>query len=286
MTQESPPSMPHLNGASAYRGQPVSNPFIFTKKTVYMQRLGDAVRAGALHYISGSIPLAKAPFLAKKFSARYHLNLGKIADHRARHAGEDVARWLGWYDESSGFVHWTLFYFPGKTICREERWLNPFDTRIRLTGYELVRITKKGAKAPVITWKYTREQYRWLHDQIVFSIRGRQDAALDQLIFSLSKSPGFAGVREQVKGLWSIVKAEWKRTRSKSEPQPTIPQNIGYVRRLPDAGMLWSELMKASKKGNKDEQETNEKPLAKRTRKARSDSLLLQPGTGGQAEEG
>ncbi|MEL5849995.1 MAG: hypothetical protein U7M05_11635 [Candidatus Igneacidithiobacillus chanchocoensis] len=286
MTQESTPPMPRRKGASAYRGQPANDPFIFTRKTVYMQRLGDAVRAGALHYISGTIPLAKVPFLVKKFAARYRINLGKIADHRARHAGEDVARWLGWYDEKTALVHWALFYFPGKTICREERWLNPFDARIRLTGYELVRITKKGAKAPVITWKYTREQYRWLHDQIVFSIRGRQDAVLDQLIFSLSKSPGFAGVREQVKGLWSIVKAEWKRVRSKHEPPPKIPPTLGYVRRLPDVGMPWSQLMKASKKGTKDEQETHEKPLAKRTRKARSDTLLLQPSTSSAAEEG
>lgn len=242
-------------GASAYRGAPSSNPFIFTKKTVYMQRLGDAVRAGALHYTAGSTPLARAPFLAQKFASRYLLNPGKIADHRARRAGEDVARWLGWFDEQSGLVQWTLFYFPGKAICREERWLNPFDERITLGGYELVRMTKPGAKAPVLTWKYKREQYRFLHDQVVFAIRGRQDAVLEQLVHSLSRSPGFAGVREQVKKLWAIVKAEWRRSRSKSEDPPKIPSTLGYVRRLPDVGMRWSDLMQSVQKGRKEDRE-------------------------------
>lgn len=274
------PATPRQSSVS-YRAAPPSNPFIFTKKTVFMQRMGDAVRAGALHYISGSIPLRKAPFLVQKFAARYHVNLSRIQDHRARQSGEDVARWLGWFDESTSLVHWVLFYYPGKTLCREERWKNPFDDRIHLTGYELVRVTKPGTKKPAITWRYTRDQYRQMHDQIVFVIRGRQDAVLDQLIFSLSKSPGFSGIREQVKKLWQIVKAEWKRTRSKNEPCPAIPTNIGYVRRLPDVGMVWSELMQSinKQKGASDGNAT-ESPR----RKARRNSILV-PSSAGRAPE-
>ena len=59
--------------------------------------------------------------------------------------------------------------------------------------------------------------------------------------------PGFSGVRVQVKKLWDIVRAEWKRTRPRTEAVPEIPKNIGYVRRLPNVGMVWSELMKAGK---------------------------------------
>ena len=267
--------------SQSYRSAPPTNPFIFTKKTVYMQRIGDAVRSGALHYISGSIPLKKAPFLVQKFASRYHVNLSRIADHRARQAGENTARWLAWLDEPTGLVHWTLFYYPGKSICREERWKNPFDDRIHITNYELVRVTKAGAKKPVLTWRYTRDQYRNLHDQIVFTVRGRQDKILDQIIHSLHRSPGFSGVREQVKKLWQIVRAEWKRTRSKSEPCPTIPASIGYVRRLPDVGMLWSELMQSKPKKGADDGHTLETPR----RKAREDFLLLPSTDGSQAEK-
>jgi len=274
-----PPCRPR---AAASRAAPPSNPFLFTKKTVFMQRIGDAVRAGSLHYIRGTIKPEKAPFLVQKFAARYVLNAPRMTDLRARRAGENTARWLGWFNDSTGLVEWFLFYQPGKTICREERWKNPWNDRIELTGFELVRLTKPGAKAPVITWRYTREQYRSLHDQIVFAIRGRQDAVLDQLIYTLSKSPGFAGVREQVKALWQITREEWKRRRSKSEEPPKIPPNIGYVRRLPDVGVLWSELMKTQpKKGTTD----GKQPAQTQRRKTRRDSLLVPAGTGSASEK-
>jgi len=273
---------PRKQDAALSRSSHPSNPFIFTSKTVFMQRIGDAVRAGALHYIRGTIKLNKAPFLVQKFAERYLVNAGRMQDMRARKAGEDTARWLAWMNENTGLVEWFLFYTPGKTICREERWKQPWEDRIHLTGYELVRLTKPGAKAPVITWRYTRDRYRELHDQIVFAIRGRQDAVLEQLNFSLSKSPGFAGVRDQVKGLWKITKDEWKRRRAKAELMPSIPQNIGYVRRLPDAGALWSELMqKTPQKGASDGNE----PTQTRRGKARKNSILVQPGLGGASEK-
>lgn len=260
---------------ASYRAASAADPFVFTKKTSFMQRLGDSVRSGARHYVGGQITLHKLPTLAQKFSERYPVNLSRVQEHRTRQAGHDAARLLCWLDDASNTVHWVLFYFPcGKNLCTLERWKNPFDDRIQLTNYELVRVTKPGAKVPVITWRYSREQYRILHDQIVFSIRGRQDAVLDQLIFSLSRSPGFSGVREQVKGLWKIVRAEWKRTRSRVEEPPKIPPNIGYVRRLPDAGMTWSQLSQP-KKGAKDGHTPETQG-----RKARKHSILVQPGAG------
>ena len=37
-----------------------SNPFVFTKKTVFMQRLLDAMVHGAVRYIQGTVPVLKA----------------------------------------------------------------------------------------------------------------------------------------------------------------------------------------------------------------------------------
>jgi hypothetical protein len=47
-----------------------------------------------------------------------------------------------------------------------------------------------------------------------------------------------------MKNLWDITRKEWKRTRGADEPAPEIPENIGYVKRLPDVGALQSELAK------------------------------------------
>jgi hypothetical protein len=117
-----------------------------------------------------------------------------------------------------------------------------------------------------------------MHDEIVRVIRSRHDSRLEQIIYSLHRSPGFSGVRQQVKKLWSLTKKEWNRSRGKSEVMPEIPKNIGYVRRLPDVGDLWSEL---AIKGKKDEEE----PTKTRARKARKHSILVQPSSGGEAGE-
>ena len=77
-------------------------------------------------------------------------------------------------------------------------------------------------------------------------VRLRHDALLKQWIHSTARTPGFAGSREQIKRLWALLRAEWKRSRSKGEPLPEIPKNIGYVRRLPDVGAPWSQLMRGS----------------------------------------
>jgi hypothetical protein len=229
---------------SAYRGTPAHDPYIFTKKTVWMQRVSDAVKACASYYIQGSTKLEKVPLLVQKFDSRHPTNLTSRADLAARKRGETIQRWIGYLDDA-GMVHWCLFVWPGKDFdIKSDQWRDPKEHRISHTNYELVRITKPGAKAPVWTWRYQKEQYENLRNEIVQVIRLRQDARLEQIIYTLHRSPGFAGVRQQVKKLWDIVRKEWKRRRAK-DPVPEIPKNIGYVRRLPDVGAMWSDLVKS-----------------------------------------
>lgn len=268
--------MQRSNRTSAYRGKAPADPWIFTKKTVWMQRLSDNVKASATYVIQGSTRLEKVPGLVQKFSARYPTNLNSRADLATRKRRKTAQRWIGYLDDNSGMVNWCLFVWPGEDFATSsDTWIDLKQNRIRHSGYELVRMTKRGAKAPVLTWRYQRQQFEHLHDQIVQVIRQRQDALLDQIIHSLHRSPGFAGVRAQVKKLWQIVRAEWKRTRSKSEPVPEIPPNIGYVRRLPDVGALWSELMQSHKPKGAQDGNTVETPR----RKARNPALLVQPAT-------
>ena len=244
-SEESPKKRSHRT--SLYRKTPATNPYIFTKKSVWMQRVADGVRAGASLYLTGETKLEKGAFLAGKFAARYKMNLTPQTDLAWRKRGKTVTRWIACFDEKSGLVKWVLLCWPGEDQDKSEKWQKVHDNRITHTGYELVRLTKTGAKAPVLTWRYTKKRFEELHDQIVKVIRLRHDVLLEQIIHSLHRSPGFSGVRVQVKKLWEIVRAEWKRTRPRTEPVPEIPKNIGYVRRLPDVGMVWSELMKAGK---------------------------------------
>ena len=55
-----------------------SNPFVFTKKTVYMQRIGDAVSKGATRYIQGVVPIGGSYHIAAKSAicgSSSHVNL-------------------------------------------------------------------------------------------------------------------------------------------------------------------------------------------------------------------
>jgi hypothetical protein len=246
-----------------------------------MQRVSDAVKAGAAYYIQGSTRLDKVPFTVQKFAARYPTNLTSRTDLAARKRGETVQRWIG-YVNDSGMVNWCLFVWPGKDFDpQSDSWQDPKTQRLKHTGYELVRITKAGAKSPVLTWRYQRDQFERLHDEIVQIIRLRQDARLEQIVYTLHRSPGFAGIRSQVKKLWDIVRAEWKRTRSKAEVMPEIPKNIGYVRRLPDVGALWSDLMKTQPTKGADDGNFAQTSQ----RKTRKNSILLPPGPGGASEK-
>jgi hypothetical protein len=224
------------------------NPFILTKKTVFMQRIGDLVRNGHNIYVQGTIPLEKAGFLAAKFESRFQVERNKLEASRARKRGEHSARLLFWLPDDAEQVHWILLFCPGSVIDESEKWRHAISDRINITGYELVRLTKPGADHPVWTWRYTRSRYDELREAVVQAIRRKRDDELRQLIHTLWRSPGFSGIRAQVKRVGDVIRAEWKRTRSNSETMPEIPARLGYVRRLPDVGKRLLEL--TGKKGD------------------------------------
>jgi hypothetical protein len=224
------------------------NPFILTKKTAFMQRIADLVRNGHNLYVQGVIPIEKAGFLAVKFESRFQVERNKLEASRARKRGEHSARLLFWLEDSEGEqVHWILLYCPGSVIDESEKWRYALSDRIHLTGYELVRLTKSGADHPVWTWRYTRTRYEELREAVVQAIRRKRDDELRQLIYTLWRSPGFAGIRAQVKKVGDVIRGEWRRTRGKNETMPEIPARLGYVRRLPDVGKRLSELTRKKK---------------------------------------
>jgi len=225
------------------------DPFIFTKKASFMQRIADLVRTGHSLYVQGVIPIDKAGFLAGKFEQRFQVERNKLEASRARKQGEHSARLLFWLPDASEEVHWILLYCPGRVIDTTERWRDALSDRINITGYELVRLTKAGANHPVWSWRYTRTRYEELREAVVQAIRRKRDDELRQLIYTLWRSPGFAGIRAQVKKIADVIRGEWRRTRSKSEQMPEIPAHLGYVRRLPDVGAVWSDLIKSAKAG-------------------------------------
>lgn len=226
------------------------DPFVITKKTVFMQRISDLVRSGHHLYVMGKIGAEKGYYLAEKFNKLYLVDRTHLQASRARKAGEATSRLLFWHPkEDATDLRWILLRSEGEDylpVDAGENWVSALEDRTRITidGYELVRMTKPGRSTPVWTWKYTRSQYDDIRTAIVAAIRHGNEEGLKQLIHTLWRSPGFSGVREQVKKIKDFIRSEWKRTRKNSESFPEIPEHLGFVRRLPDKGDKLSVVLK------------------------------------------
>ena len=216
--------------------------FVFTKKTAYMQRISDLVRPGHSSYVQGRISFDKAGALIKKFEQRYSISRTKLEASRARRVGLSSTRLLLLHQEGQTELDWILLHHRGDELDTNEKWRDAITDRINLTGYELVRLTKPAEPRPVWTWRYSRLRYDDLRNEFIECIRQRRQRDLEQLINTTWRSPGFHGVREQVKKLRELIKAEWKRSRRSTEELPVIPERIGYLRRIPDVGLKFSTL--------------------------------------------
>lgn len=227
----------------------VANPFVFTKKTPFMQRIADLVRTGHRRYVMGQIAIEKAGSLAAKFDEHYGWSGGKVAAHRSRQAGFASARLLFLQQDGYADLTWLLLCTVGKWThpdAGREKWRDPITDRIGLTGYELVRHQRASNPNPSWTWRYTSTRYDEIRELIILSIRRKNDEDLKQWIHSIWRSPAFAGVREQVKKWASLIKSEWKRSRG-ADALPEMPKGLGYVRRIADKGVLLSAVQQPSK---------------------------------------
>lgn len=207
-----------------------------------MQRIADLVRSGHTQYTMGTIPLNKAGFLAFKFENLFNTGRSKLEACRARKNGNASARLFLLHQAEDTHLIWILLYQAGTAASDQsgQKWRDVISERIVLKNYELVRHTRKGSTKPAWSWRYSQKQYDLIRDSIVQAIRNKRDTELRQLIKSISRSPGFALVREQVKKLKALIQSEWKRRRAKSETMPELPHH-GYSRRLKNRGCRFSE---------------------------------------------
>jgi hypothetical protein len=217
--------------------------FCFTRKTALMQRLADHVRTGHRHFVAGQIKLDKVGYFAGKLDSLYDVGQDRLAASRQRKAGRASFRLLMLYQEGHETLLWWLLHTDGRVPddAQREKWRDALVDPIELTGYELVRLTRPGAKLPAWTWRYQRQRAQNLRDAILRAVRTKRDDELRQLVDTIWRTPGFAGSRDQVKKMGALIVAEWKRSRG-GDPMPELPARLGYVRRLPDVGMKLSEL--------------------------------------------
>ena len=218
--------------------------------------------------------LEKAGFLAAKFDARFHVGRTKEAACRARKHGESSSRLLMLYTEKadSNNIFWILLHQPSERPDLTEKWQDALSVRIVITRYELVRLTKPQEPNPVWTWRYCRTRHDEIRNALISAVRSHRDDEVRQIIHSVWRSPGFGGIREQVKKFKALIEGEWKRSRQKGIAPPDMPTRIGYVRRLRDVGVRLSQLrqMQAAKRS---EHSGRENDLVRQSTRTPADGL-------------
>lgn len=222
--------------------KPILTPkiFVFTSKVAYMQRISDYVRTGHIRYIRGRTSAASIFATFDRLASTHPVYFDKLKASRARAAGEPTARLLIWLPEvtKEAKFEWILLA-QGDELDPAEKWLDATDSggRVRVTGYELARITKEGQAKPSWSWRYETSRFQELRDGLVDAIRSRRDQDAKRMIDLVARTVGFGGSRAQAKAILALAKTEWQRRRP-NDPMPDFPKGIGWTRRKSDVGVF------------------------------------------------
>lgn len=207
-------------------------------RTAFMQRIQDRVRSGYVHWTAGAVPPEKWPELSQKFEALYRVSRNTKQRGRDKKKGIASAMLIAYLDMRENVIRFVLQVSDGTHAAHGlEKLQNATEREGRIVlselGYELVRLDSKW------TWRMTDEhRQEWMHRIRRAASHPAPDQAsmlARQIIWSLSRVPGFRGVREDAFALRGTLLKEWKRIRSASDMKLLPPRpwpRIGYCRRV------------------------------------------------------
>ena len=224
--------------AALTRQRPGATATVQHYKAAYMQRIADHVRLGYTYWTAGTVTADRAHSLARKFHNRYGTGLTRHQKAYGRAQGQASAALILWSSEPER-LHWVLMLTPGENLAHELECLNDATTaqgRIVVTGYELLQLPRRGNKHPAWTWRMNCETHDAWRERIVRNARRGPDA-LSEHVKELVRTPGFAGCRAQVRKLLQLARAEARRRLGSAADTVSYPNRIGYVQRLPQAGI-------------------------------------------------
>lgn len=221
-------------------------------KTLLMQRLADLVQRGYQYYTSGEVHAEKVLAMCEKFAELYFVLDNVARRSYKKRLGKGNAFLLLADLNKDGKLCWWLFITPGEHPAHQREKLLDAQgrgQRIRLTGYELVRLSKAKESGGTVrwTWRMTDETYETWQGALRSAIRSKNhQTKLPLLITSLYQTPGFGQARTQVGKLASFMKNEWLRSGRKISDL-VLPENLHYVRRMPNADYALADWLKDQK---------------------------------------
>jgi len=221
------------------------DPPIFSKR-VALQRMQDYARYGYNHFVTGYVPFDRASPFVKKMDRFYRISANKNERHRSQKRGEGGAYLVLYSPPDQDRLMFILMVSDGDHPAHRLEKLKDLReprSRLTVTGYELVRQTRAGSDKPVVTWRMTEANYQSWRERIIKTVRSKGEKPVTEMLETLVRSPGFSGIRTQVKKLAQLFRAEWKRSRHRTERAPAVGK-IYYVQRLKGDGMYLSTFLK------------------------------------------
>lgn len=221
------------------------DPTVLSSKTVFLQRVQEAVGDGYRYYVVGTITLAKARGLVRKFKELYLVHLDKNARYRRKSEGLGNARCLLRWNEELG-LDFVLLVSPGEHPAHKLEKLR--DSRAGPLAYrelELVKLTLPGRDKPGLTWRFSTSTMEAWRQRLHLCTAHNNKLELFRAWHSLYRTPGFGGVRRQVGELVGYWRSEWRKLRGDARCPLSFPHNDVAFRHRPgvvkeEDGMYWT----------------------------------------------
>lgn len=208
------------------------DPMVFVSKIATMASILHHVSHSYYFWTSGVVAANRALDLAAKFADLYSVDRTENQRYRARARGQANAVMLFYPIAGTRKLQWWLLVTPGDGVVHQrERLLDTRKTGQRLRWsdqYEVSPTTKKGRDRPSWSWRMTKDNWDGWRERIRRAAISSDDSRMRQAMWSLWRSPGFGGIRQQVGHLLHGAKNEWKR-RKKNRDFPKMPVILPYV---------------------------------------------------------
>lgn len=225
---------------------------LYESKLTLMQRLQQAAGNGYFHYTTGHIEREKFDTMARKFALQYESEISRQSKARRKRAGAATS---------------TLFAMPVRGNPQQDQpeqvWFVLMATegvgrvhvreRLQDLRQRETRLTTPDGRHQLVhdgvswSWQMTPshlQKYRERIHQIATLPPPRRriieldniprDLPIERLQDQLYTEPGFRLVRRQVGLLVKYLRAEWKRLRPASGPQPRQISYLPYIRFRPN----------------------------------------------------
>lgn len=225
---------------------------VHKSKVDAMQKILNYVSRGYVFYTSSSVLKAKWDGFATKMVKLYEVDRTTQQRYRAKDKGHSNVVLVAFTSKKDTHVHFVMLATAGNEndaifVCEKMHDVTNKQTRLTLSGYELLKLSRKGSEKPRLTWRMTRETMDGWKSRIKGAVRSKSRDAIAQCIWSLERVAGFHAARQQAFELSRLLENELKRQYKPTEARAFKRVYTPFRGRFRASAMLASSKVSAFK---------------------------------------